>query len=142
MNDLPGWRLLDHTADIRMEAVGSTLEDLFLNAAQGLATLLTPDSGSDTADRREIDVELEADAVEDLLIDWLREILFLHEAEDFALLRVETRELTEGRLKARLVGRTLQEDEEPGEEIKAVTYHALSVEKTQQGYTTRIVFDI
>jgi SHS2 domain-containing protein len=136
----PGWELLNHTADIRMEVRGKTLEELFLNAADGLMSLLAPDgeAKSDT----ELDVVLGSDNAENLLVDWLREILFYNQTRGFIPVDTEVIELSDYGVKAKLVGGVKLSGEEPVAEIKGVTYHGLSITKTDAGLMARIVFDI
>jgi SHS2 domain-containing protein len=136
----PGWKLLDHTADIRMEIRGCTLEELFLNAAAGLVSLLAPDADAKTD--IELDVVLDSDNAENLLVDWLREILFYHETRDFIPVKTQVIELSYKGMKAKLVGGVKVSGEEPVAEIKGVTYHGLSITKNAEGYAARIVFDI
>jgi SHS2 domain-containing protein len=136
----PGWRLLEHTADIRMEVHGSSLGELFLNAARGFTNLLVlePQGRPDT----ELELLLKADNVEELLVDWLRELLFHHQTHDFILVSADIEEISDTIVKAKVAGRTRGRDEEPEIEIKAVTYHGLSVQKNDTGYAVTIVFDI
>ncbi len=136
-----GWTFLDHTADIRMEARGETLEDLFANAALGLTSLLAsePAGPADT----EIDVVLEGADYEQLIVDWLREILFHYHVRGFILVQPHLTGLSENRIEARLSGITARDEQAlPGMEIKAVTYHGLSIQKTDEGYCARILFDV
>ena len=137
----PGWIFLDHTADIRMEVRGKTMEELFSNAARGLTSILASQSTGD-ADT-EIAVNLTGGDYEELLVDWLREILFQNEARDFVVLDPHITRLSETGIEARLSGRSMQPGEErPDHEVKGVTYHGLSLEETDDGYRARIVFDI
>jgi SHS2 domain-containing protein len=136
----PGWRLLEHTADIRMEVRGITKEELFLNAARGFTSLLERESGG--RPDIELALRLEADNIEELLVDWLRELLYRHETQGFILISAEIEEVSDTYLKAKLAGRTRVPEEEPELEIKAVTYHGLSVQKNDAGYVVTIVFDI
>lgn len=135
-----GWTLLDHTADVRMAVRGSSREGLFLNAARGFTNLLAPESRGlpDT----DLKLRLEADSIEELLVDWLRELLFHHETRGFIFVSADIEELSDTILRARLAGRTRGPKEEPEIEIKAVTYHQLSVHKNDTGYDVTIVFDI
>ena len=135
-----GWTLLDHTADIRMAVHGSSVGELFLNAARGFTSLLTRESRGlpDT----DLEFRLEADNIEELLVDWLRELLFHHETRGFILVSADIEELSDTTLRAKLAGRTRGPEEEPEIEIKAVTYHRLSVHKNDTGYDVTIVFDI
>ena len=95
-----GWTLLEHTADIRMAVHGSSMRELFINAAQGFTNLLAPESRglSDT----DLTLRLEADSIEELLVDWLRELLFHHETRGFILVSADIEETfrhhTEGQI--------------------------------------------
>ena len=134
-----GWTVLDHTADVRLEVRGSDLKELFSNAAMAFVDLAAPGvpSGSDS----ELDVFLEADTVEELLVDWLRELLFLKETKGFIPEESRFIKISQNVIKARLMGR-LGCHEKGGAEVKAVTYHGLSVQERDGGYASRIVFDI
>lgn len=138
-SDIP-WKFLDHTADIRMEVRGRTLEELFVNAARGLASLLPAESPDEPA--RSLEVDLEAGDREELLVAWLREILYHNHTTGFSFSNAQIRELSETRIAAYLESGTPAPTSESDIEIKAVTYHGLSVEETDQGYVARIVFDI
>jgi SHS2 domain-containing protein len=135
-----GWTLLEHTADIRMAVHGSSREELFLNSARGFTNILAPESRGlpDT----HLELHLKADSIEELLVDWLRELLFHHETRGFILVSADIEELSDTTLTAKLAGRTRGPEEEPEVEIKAVTYHQLSVHKNETGYDVTIVFDI
>ena len=134
------WKLLDHTADIMIEVWGSSLEDLFLNAAEAMTTVLVP--CADVPRERELDVVLEADAAEELLVSWLREILFHVQTRGLILVRAEMDDLSDTALKAKLHFGTSGPECEPEFEIKAVTYHGLSIQEQDGIYSARIVFDI
>lgn len=135
-----GWRLLEHTADIRLEVKGGTIEELFVNAARGFTELVA--EPLESAVSEEVEVCLEAETVDDLLVDWLRELLFLNQTEGFVFIAAQNVELSGASFKVRLIGRRLGSDELPPFDIKAVTYHDMSIEHTSEGYVTRVVFDI
>jgi SHS2 domain-containing protein len=136
----PGWILLDHTADIRMEVRGTDLEELFANAALGMTRLIAEES--EVEPESELEFSLEAYTVEELLVDWLRELLFFNQTTGFILIQPKIVEVSRTVLKARILGRIKCPDEEPLTEIKAVTYHGLSVQVDDRGYSAKIVFDI
>jgi SHS2 domain-containing protein len=135
-----GWRLLAHTADIRLEAHGANLEDFFINAARGLTALIS--SNKKLTSNSDVEISLEADSAEELLIDWLRELLFLHQTRKLAMIKVQMITLSENDLRAKISFGIDQADDEPPFEIKGVTYHGLSIVKESEGYLARIVFDI
>ncbi len=134
------WRFLDHTADIRMEVRGSTLEELFVNAGRGLGSLLPWGFPDDSP--QSLAVDLEAGDREELLVAWLREILYQHETTGFSFGGARIREFSDTRIAADLHSGVPGRESESELEIKAVTYHGLSIEETDQGLVARIVFDI
>lgn len=132
---------MDHVADIRMEVHGKSMEELFAAAALGLTDLLTAESADppDTV----MDLTLEADDHEQLLVDWLREVLFQNQVRGFVLIRADITRLSDSRLAATLKGRsTRPEDPAPELEVKGITYHGLSIRQDRAGYSARIIFDI
>ena len=135
------WTILDHPADIRMEVRGRTLEQLFVNAALALTSLIAPKSHGppDT----EVVVVLEGTDHEELMVDWLRELLYRNQVARFMLVRPLAITVSENRVEARLAGKTAHEDQpQQGLEVKGVTYHGLSVERTDEGYCARILLDV
>jgi SHS2 domain-containing protein len=78
-----GYRILDHTADIGVEVHGATLADLFSQAAFALVDLLT-DRGALTGETERI-IRVEGADLEDLWINYLREILYQFNGESFLL---------------------------------------------------------
>jgi len=135
------WRLLDHTADIRLEVLGRTREALFVNAALGLTSLL--EAPSSAAPETEFEIVVDGVDYEELLVDWLSEILFLNQTKGLVPVEVHINHLSERRIEARIEGRFAGPEEQGQElEIKGVTYHGLSIVKTDEGYSARIVFDI
>jgi SHS2 domain-containing protein len=131
-----GHREIEHTADWELEVWAEELGGLLAEAARGMYELMEV-AISDT-DRRPMRIELEADDREQLLVAFLNELLHLLDFEELAfdgfLLTVD-----DSRLDARLEGGAITGR---GKEIKAVTFHRLTVRDTGTGFETRIVFDV
>jgi SHS2 domain-containing protein len=135
-----GWRLLDHTADIMIEVWGASLEAVFLTAAEAVTAMLLP--CTDVPAQTEFEVALEADTVEELLVNWLREILFHSQTRNLILVQARIEDLSKTVLKAKLYFGVSRTACEPEFEIKGVTYHGLSIQEHDGTYSARIVFDI
>ena len=78
------FRLVDHTADLAIEATGATRDEVLGEAALGLSAVLT---GRDDVHRlgapeREVRFVLEAPDADALAVAFLSELLWLHESED------------------------------------------------------------
>jgi SHS2 domain-containing protein len=136
-----GYRIFDHTADLGVEVTGATLEELYAGAAFALFDLLTDLSAVRSGVAREIVVLGEEPA--DLLVNFLREILYAWNGDRFLMKSCLIREVSPQRLKVLLRG----EPFDPArhrilKEIKAVTYHQASVEKTGDVWLARVIFDV
>jgi SHS2 domain-containing protein len=136
-DDICRYQEIEHTADRAIRAYGRDLPELFANAAYGMFDLLTDVEGLRSTVERE--VSLEAPDLETLLVDWLRELLYLHEVNGEVYKEFEIGTLSPTRLKAVVKGGKVFA---PRLDIKAVTYHGLKIEETEEGYRATIVFDV
>lgn len=128
---------VEHTADIAIRVWGADLAELFANAAYGMASQLADIEDVDLTTRETID--LQAQDVEMLLVDWLSELLYLGEREDVVFVDFELSKVTPHRLQALARGGPI---DERYVHIKAVTFSQLDIVKTDQGYETIVVFDV
>ena len=134
-------RLLEHTADMGIEASGETLEELFAQAAYGLLEIIA--GNLEALCREEKIVTVEGEDSEELLVNWLNEILYLFEIKRFFPLDFEIEEVRGKRVLARVRGEAFDPQRHPVErEVKAVTYHQLLVEKTNGLWHARIYVDL
>jgi SHS2 domain-containing protein len=135
-----GYTIIDHTADIGMEASGKNLEETFENLALGMFAIITDGSVIENEIKKEILLPRDSDT-EQLVIDWLSELLYLSDISGlvFGKFRVELSD----QLKAQVWGEPYSRDKHGyGAEIKAVTYHLLSVKNNKKGVTIRVLFDV
>jgi len=135
------FEILEHTADVGIKAYGKNLAECFENAAKGMFAIITDNSKIDSVG--EYRIELKADSLEELLVDWLSELLFLNSAYNlvFGEFKVDLDE-KKIRLNARVFGEEYNRNKHGyGVEIKAVTYHMLRIKKTYP-YEVQVLFDI
>lgn len=134
-------RLLEHTADMGIEASGETLEELFAQAAYGLLEIIA--GNPEALCREEKIVSVEGGDAEELLVNWLNEILYLFEIKRFFPFDFEIEEVRGNRVLARVRGEAFDPQRHPVErEVKAVTYHQLLVEKTNGLWHARVYVDL
>jgi len=144
---MPKYKFFEHTADIGVEISGRTKKELFANAASALFDILIEnnDSKNKTAkrvQRRQKIITMEGVDVEDLLINFLREILYLFNGTGWVVEHCKIMECGNKRLKAQLMGEPYNKKHSIKSEIKAVTYSGLSVEKQKSGWRARVIFDV
>jgi SHS2 domain-containing protein len=136
------FREIDHTADLGIEVEGETTEELFRRAGLALFSLMVSLEGVEIREEREVSVE--AEGWEDLLHGWLSELLHIFLGNGFIAQTIEVTEITSDRVKARLLGEKLDfKRHDFYTEIKAVTYHQLSVTQNEDGrWQARVIFDV
>jgi len=142
--DIPSYEYLPHPADVRFSAYGASLEEVFEQAAYAMfhviidTTTLNPE--------RSVDIKLESEGLENLLYDYLSELLYLFEVEDiiFGNFKVASIEKTNSNyiLYGQASGENIDQERHSFEtEVKAVTYHQLKVTKEKGGYSAHVIVD-
>lgn len=136
MNSDRRFEEIEHTADVALRVYGCDWPELFANAAHGMFSVMA--GWESTPRSQEQEISLRAMDGETLLVDWLSELLYLHEMEDVVYTSFAIHSITPTALRATVQG---TERWNPRTAIKAVTFNDLRIEKTPSGYTTTIVFD-
>jgi SHS2 domain-containing protein len=135
------YELIDHTADVLIKAYGKSLSEAFENAAKGMFDIITDNSEIESIGQYKI--HLEAHDLEQLLVDWLSELLFLNSAKNlvFGFFKVDLDE-KKNCLSADVFGERYSVSKHKiGVEVKAVTYHMLEV-RNKRPYHVQVLFDI
>jgi SHS2 domain-containing protein len=137
----PGYEILEHPADVGIEARGKTLADAFAHAAEGLTFLMfDPDPVVVREWRR---IELTASDVDQLLVRWLSEVLYLFDGCGFAAKRFAVHLPTPGSLAATVQGEMFSPSRHTARtDVKAVTYHQLHIQERPEGCMVRVYMDI
>jgi len=133
------FELLEHTADVGIRARGATLEEAFEQATQGLAEVLgarRPGPGEAVA------VEVTAGDPGALLVDWLNEVLWLHETRGHAAIAAVRVERVGGDRAAGSVTFSSTDPPADGTFVKAVTYHRLRVGRDAGGWLAEVYLDV
>jgi SHS2 domain-containing protein len=117
------------------------LNTLFAEAGLALQCVLL--ENSDTVEpRRSLDVRLPADDVEYLLFDWLKALLYHFDVERMLFCRFDVK-VDAGGLTAAAWGEPFDPARhELSHEVKAITYHDLRVEQTEEGWLAEVIVDI
>lgn len=137
------FEFFDVTADAGFWAYGSTLEESYENAGLAMFEIMTDTTQVSPVVKKEFTIKSE-DRVS-LLYDWLEELLFLHDVEFilFSKFKVNITPLEEGyKLKAEVWGDEInREIHEQRDEVKAVTFHLMEVNKENR-YSVRVILDL
>ncbi len=132
------YRLLEHTADAMVEVHGETLEERFANAAYAMFDQMT--DVSKIQPTGEMRIQIETESMEQLLVDFLQELLFLHDAENLVFSRFDIT-LNGTKLDARIHGEEFDDERHTKRSVvKGVTYHKLEFNDAQK--TLVVLFDV
>ncbi|MBW3539847.1 MAG: archease [Planctomycetes bacterium] len=137
------YELFEHTADLGLWVEAADLPMLFAEAGRGLCAMLV-DNAEDVRADREIHIDVSGSEAEPeyLLFDWLNELLYRFETEGFLPAEFEVSIGAEG-LKAVVRGEAANPARHRmAHEVKAITYHRLSVEQTKGGWRAELIVDI
>nr|CAX68976.1 conserved hypothetical protein of unknown function DUF101 [uncultured bacterium] len=138
------FELIEHTADIGIRVFARSREELFANSAEGLFSLLLKKEQTNASNIKK--VTLKSPKLDELLVQWLNELLSLFYAEAFVPAKFSASLAeTDGTL---TLNATVEGDEIEDSvtlaktEVKAATYHRLKVEQFKGGYKAEVIFDV
>ena len=140
------FKIFDHTADIGVNTFGPTVTDVFEQAARGMFDIIFHSSMPKIQSKGEFEIKLQATDLEQLLVDWLSELLYIYSTQQIAICEYKIEiDMDSSSLDAHVYGETVAEDILlRSTEVKAVTYHMLSVTETSEhdGWEATVLFDI
>jgi len=135
------YQVIDHTADLGIIVKGPDVKSLFIHAARAMTDLMVKgDISKETVIK---DVLVEGEDFPDLMVRWLGEILYLFDGENLIVNSIKIKSISPTKLKSILTLTSFEpEHHQVIREIKAVTYHQISVDKTKDGWQAKVIFDI
>jgi SHS2 domain-containing protein len=135
------FEFFEHTADVSAKIWGKNERELFSNALLCVFSLAKPSLDSQMVERK---ISVSANNLEELLVDFLNKVIYFSQVFKEAYQKVIFEKFLKSgkkwRLKAKLKGKKIKKF---GEDIKAVTYYGLKIEKDKKfGLVGRLTFDI
>jgi SHS2 domain-containing protein len=137
------FRVIDHPSDTGFEVTGSSLTELFTNAALVLSQLIWNLETNRDGERLEEEINVTAGDPGELMVNFLQEILYLSDAKGMVCTGVRLTAISESALTATVWGHRYEagmDEELLG--VKAVTYHQLFVGPENGRWRARVLLDI
>ena len=120
---------------------GEDLQSLFENAGEAFSRLIT-DLRKVRA-RVQKRVEIPGESLERLMVDWLSELLYLHDVEGLLFREFKVEYVGDQGLRATASGEPFREGVHVIKtEVKAVTYHQIQVSQTEDGWRAQVILDL
>ncbi len=135
------YRLFDHTADIGIHVEAGDLNTLFAEAACGLFAIITA-KVEQVRCSESFEIEIAGSDKRYLLVDWLSELLMAFELKGLLLCQFDV-VVSDSGIVASAYGEPVDfSRHQLAHEVKAITYHGLRVESSEEGWMAEVVVDI
>jgi SHS2 domain-containing protein len=135
------YRFIDHTADLGLRVFGADPSELFATAARAMFDIMVSPESIHAV--QSLNLQVEGADWPDLMVNWLRELLYLWSGKGLLVHSVDIHDIGAHRLTADVAVDSYDPSRHAlGNEIKAVTYHQISVRRKLTGWEARIIFDV
>lgn len=132
------FKFFPHTADVKFQAYGKTLEEVYENSALALINRICDDK---IESKEKINFKVNGKDLEALMYNFLEEFLYLIDAKHFLASKIKVKVKDKKELTAEIWG-----DNSEGYafemHIKAVTYNEMFVKKLGKKWVAQVVLDI
>jgi len=133
--------IIDHPADVGLEAQADSVEELFEALAEGLADIVCP--RRTVAARRRRAIRVDSPDIEAAAVDFLSAVLKAMQVDHFMVAAVKVAAATANSVSAELSGEGYDPSRhEIAAEVKGVTYHQLKVARQDGEWYGRVIFDL
>ena len=140
INFIMHYKILSHTADLRLKVFGDDYEELFVNAALGLANILFEDYKKLIKRARGYKkITVESENTGTLVVDFLNKILSESNIEKKIFPRIKILRVSPKVVEAQLFGISVDHF---NEDVKAVSYHNVEVREKEGKLEITLVLDI
>ncbi|TMA12955.1 MAG: archease [Deltaproteobacteria bacterium] len=141
MDEQKRYRILNRSSDLLIRVFGQTQAELFANSGFALFDLMTDVEKVQIGDR--LPLEVEGVDRDDLMVNWMRELLYLYQGSGYLLKEFKVREAKDNYVRAEVSGEKFDPDRhEIQREIRSVAYHQSRMEKTGEQWTAQVLFEI
>lgn len=135
------YRLTTRQSELAVKVTGGSQADLFANSAFALFDVMLDLDKIEIKER--LPLEVEGADRDDLLVNWMRELLYLYQGSGYLLKEFVIREVKETSVKGEVRGEKIDPDRhEIKQEIAAVAYHQSRMTKTGNQWTAQLIFEV
>jgi SHS2 domain-containing protein len=141
MENSKNYRLTTRQSELAVRVIGNSQADLFANSAFALFDVMTDVDKIEI--KEELPLEVEGMDRDDLLVNWMRELLYLYQGSGYMLKEFRIHDVKDTVLKAAVCGEKIDPDRhEIRKEISAVAYNQGRMQKTGNQWTAQLIFEI
>jgi len=141
MENSKKYRLTTRQSELAVKVTGDSQADLFANAAFALFDVMLDPDKIEIKER--LPLEVEGADRDDLMVNWMRELLYLYQGSGYLLKEFMIREVKDNLVKAEVCGEKIDPDRhEIKQEISAVAINQSRITKTGNLWTAQLIFEV
>ena len=138
---LKPFEFIEHTGDLGVLVYGNGLPELFGNAAEAFFEVIT--DPEKVLERESRSIFLDSNDLEELLVAWLSEFLYLFDTNNLLFRRFSVHKVKKCTIEATAWGEVYDGERHPIKTvIKAVTFHQIQVREEKGIWKARVIFDL
>lgn len=131
----------EHTTDLGLRVRAAELNDVFAEAGRGLFSIIVENPDA-IRPQLTLTIELKAKNQEKLFFDWLSELLFRFDNQQWVFCRFDVK-ITGASLKAKIAGEHVDHSRHWFmREVKSITHYGLMVKKLGEHWEAEAIVDI
>ncbi len=141
MSEQKKYRTFNRSSDLAVKIFGNSQAELFANSGFALFDLMTQIENVEVKEHMTLEVE-GADR-DDLVVNWMRELLYLYQGSGYLLKEFVVQEVKDTYIRGEVSGEKFDPDRhEIQREIRAVVSHQSRMEKTGNQWTAQVVLEL
>ncbi len=129
---------MDHTADIKFRVYGKTVKEIFQNSVLAFNEYICRGQKIENKEKKVVNVE--GEDLESLFYNFLDELIYLIDAENFIVTRAKIN-IMGFKINAELMGDKTTNYKDL-DHIKAATYSEMYIKKIKSGWEAQAVLDV
>ena len=133
------YKFLEHTADVKFQAFGENIDEVFKNSALALKETICGKKKIKEIKKKII--KISGKDIESLLYNFLEEILYFLDADKFIISKVKNIKIKGFELDAVLIG-DYAKNYKFTNNVKAVTYNEMFIKKQKSKWVSQVVLDV
>ena len=141
MENQKNYRITTRQNELAVRIVGKSQADLFVNSGFALFDVMSDIDKIEGAER--LSLEVEGSDRDDLMVNWIRELLYLYQGSGYLLKEFKINEVKDTLVKAEVAGEKIDPDRhEIKQEIAAVAFHKSRMQKTGNQWIAQVIFEV
>jgi SHS2 domain-containing protein len=141
MSEEKKYRTIKRSSDLAVKIFGKSQAELFANSGFALFDLLTYIDRVEA--REQMTLEVEGADRDDLMVNWMRELLYLYQGSGYLLKEFVVKEVKDNYIRGEVSGEKFDPDRhEIQREINAVASQQSRMEKTGDQWTAQVVLEL